>query len=174
MALGVETFSVKNLQQVDKTFQSVDQYSEAFKRIMDAGISPHALIIFGLPDDSGETFNKTVDYLEQLKVPIAQIFILTPYPGTPTGDRLWQQGKVFDPQLSHLREPYVVFQPERLTPGQLRDGWWSALEQFYSLRSIFKRNLLRRKFNNFWVNLATNLYYWSKVKRGIHPVYFGA
>src|SRR5205085_1613961 len=86
MALGVETFSVKNLQQVDKTFQSVDQYAEAFKRIMDAGISPHALIIFGLPDDSGETFNKTVDYLEQLKVPIAQIFILTPYPGTPTGD----------------------------------------------------------------------------------------
>jgi hypothetical protein len=23
------------------------------------------------------------------------------------------------------------------------------------------------------VNLATNLYYWSKVKRGIHTVYFG-
>jgi len=33
--------------------------------------------------------------------------------------------------------------------------------------------VLRRKPLNLWVNLATNLYYWSKVKRGIHTVYFG-
>jgi radical SAM superfamily enzyme YgiQ (UPF0313 family) len=172
MALGVETLSAKNLTEVDKTFQTVDKYAEGFCRIMDAGISPHALIIFGLPDDKLDTFQRTVDYLENLKVPIAQFFILTPYPGTPTGDKIWQEGKVFDRELSHLREPYVVFKPELLNSAELREGWWSAVENFYSLRSIIQRIVLRRP-NNFWVNLATNLYYWSKVKRGIHTVYFG-
>jgi radical SAM superfamily enzyme YgiQ (UPF0313 family) len=173
MALGVETLSATNLEAVDKTFHAIDKYASSFARIMDAGISPHALIIFGLPDDSRETFARTVDYLERLKVPIGQFFILTPYPGTPTGDEIWDAGKVFDTRLSHLREPYVVFQPQRLTPQELRDGWWSVLEDFYSLRSIFKRVVLGRKPGNLWIDLATNLYYWSKVKQGIHPVYFG-
>ena len=173
MALGVETFSAKNLEGVNKTFHAVDKYAESFQRIMDAGISPHALIIFGLPDDNADTFKRTVDYLKNLKVPITQFFILTPYPGSPTGDKLWRSEKVFDKNLSHLREPYVVFQPEQLTPAELHDGWWGAVEEFYSLRSIVQRVVLRRRPLNLWVNLATNLYYWSKVKRGIHTVYFG-
>lgn len=172
MALGVETLSARNLEEVDKTFHAVDKYADAFQRIMDAGIAPHALIIFGLPEDNSETFKRTVDYLEKLKVPIAQFFILTPYPGTPQGDKLHAAGDVFDTDLAHLREPYVVFEPKQLSPAELHDGWWSALESFYSLSSIAKRILFRRKPNNPIVNLAQNLVYWSKVKRGIHPVYF--
>jgi radical SAM superfamily enzyme YgiQ (UPF0313 family) len=158
---------------VNKTFHAVDKYAEGFRRIMDAGISPHALIIFGLPDDNPETFKRTVDYLESLKVPITQFFILTPYPGSPTGDKIWRSGVVFDEDLNHLREPYVVYKPQQLSPAELHDGWWSAVQEFYSLRSILRRVVFRRKPLNLWVNLATNLYYWSKVKRGIHTVYFG-
>lgn len=173
MALGVETLSARNLEEVNKVFQAVERFAGAFSRLMDAGISPHALIIFGLPEDDHGTFRRTVDYLERLKVPIAQFFILTPYPGTPSGDRIHRSGKVFDAELSHLREPYVVFRPEQLTPEELADGWWWSVERFYSLRSIFKRVVMRPRLRNLWVDLATNLYYWSKVRRGIHTVYFG-
>ena len=175
MALGVETLSERNLQSVDKTFHAIDRYADGMRRIMDAGISPHALIIFGLPDDEHDTFKRTVDYLEKLQVPIAQFFILTPYPGSPTGDQLWASGKVFDEDLSHLREPYVVYQPERLTPAELRDGWWSALEDFYSLGSIARRVLRHRRGGpvNRWLNLGQNLLYWWKIQHGVHPVYFG-
>lgn len=173
MALGVETFSVKNLEEVNKTFHAVDKYAEGFRRVMDAGISPHALIIFGLPDDNRETFKRTVDYLESLKIPIGQFFLMMPYPGTPSGERMFGEGRVFDRNLAHFREPYVVFEHPQLSSQELREGWWGALERFYSMRSIFKRLVFQRNGNHFWVNLATNLYYWSKIKRGIHPVYFG-
>jgi radical SAM superfamily enzyme YgiQ (UPF0313 family) len=173
MALGVETLSAGNLEEVDKTFHAVDKYADGFRRIMDAGITPQALIIFGLPEDNSETFKRTVDYLERLKVPIAQFFILTPYPGTPQGDKIWRDSQVFDDRLAHLREPYVVYQPKQLSPRALQDGWWSALEDFYSLSSIAKRVVLRKKPNNLLINLAQNLVYWSKVRRGVHPVYFG-
>lgn len=173
MALGVETLSARNLEDVDKTFHAVDKYAEGFERLLDAGISPHALIIFGLPQDNHDTFQRTVEYLSKLKVPIAQMFILTPYPGTPTGDEIWDADLVFDQDLSHLREPYVVFRHDRLSPRELHDGWWGALQSFYSLRSIFERIVLGPR-HNLWIDLATNLLYWSKVRRGIHPVYFGA
>lgn len=175
MALGVETLSWRNLSSVEKTFHAVDRYADAFRRIMDAGISPHALIIFGLPEDDRDTFLRTVDYLERLQVPIAQFFLLTPYPGTVNGDRMWREGQVFDTDLSHLREPYVVYRPERLSPEELQEGWWSALRRFYSLRSIARRVLHARKGGRVetWLNLAQNLLYWTKVQRENHPVYFG-
>ena len=172
MALGIETLSARNLEEVDKTFHAVDQYAEGMQRIMDAGITPQALIIFGLPADNPATFERTVEYLEKLKVPIAQFFILTPYPGTVQGDKIWNSDLVFDERLSHLREPYVVYRPEQLTPEELRSGWWRALENFYSLSSIARRVVLRRRPVNLAINLGQNLVYWSKVKRGIHPVYF--
>jgi radical SAM superfamily enzyme YgiQ (UPF0313 family) len=174
MALGVETLSARNLEEVDKTFHTVDKYADAFRRIMDAGIAPHALIIFGLPDDNSETFKRTVDYLERLKVPIAQFFILTPYPGTPQGDKMWRDSLVFDRQLAHLREPYVVYEPARMSPRDLHDGWWSALEDFYSLSSIARRIVWRKRPNNLLQNLAQNIVYWSKLRRGVHPVYFAS
>ncbi|OQY49710.1 MAG: hypothetical protein DRR08_25720 [Candidatus Parabeggiatoa sp. nov. 2] len=173
MALGVETISAQNLENMNKTFQTIDKFAEGFKRIADAGISPHALIIFGMPNDNNETFEQTLEYLEKLKIPVAQFFILMPYPGTPAGDKAWKNNKVFDKQLSHFREPYVVYQPELLTPQELHDGWWNVLERFYSLSSIFKRVILNPNKGNFGFDLAINLYYWSKIKRGIHPVYFG-
>ena len=79
---------------------------------------------------------------------------------------------MFDKRLSRLREPYVVFEPHQMTPAELHAGWWRALEEFYSLKSIAKRIVLRRDPNNLFVNLVQNVVYWSKVRRGVHPVYF--
>ncbi len=173
MALGVETLDMRNLAAVDKHFNVVDKYTEAFERIAAHGITPQALIIFGLPDDRPDVFERTVRYLEKIKVPIAQFFLMTPYPGTPSGDAMWKSGRVFDEQLAHLREPYVVFRPEHLSAAELRAGWWRALEEFYSLRSIARR-VMRPGVPNKLLNLGQNLVYRAKVRRGVHPVYFGS
>jgi radical SAM superfamily enzyme YgiQ (UPF0313 family) len=173
MALGVETLDMRNLEAVDKQWSVVDRYAEAFRRIADHGITPQALIIFGLPDDRPDVFERTVRYLEQVRVPIAQFFLMTPYPGTPSGEAMWREGRVFDDRLSRLREPYVVFRPEHLSADELRAGWWRALEEFYSLGSIARR-VLAPGTPNRWLNLGHNLLYRAKIRRGVHPVYFGA
>lgn len=173
MALGVETLDMRNLEAVDKAWTVVDRFTEAFERIASHGITPQALIIFGLPDDRPDVFERTVRYLEQVRIPIAQFFLMTPYPGTPSGEAVWKDGRVFDERLAHLREPYVVFRPEHMGADELRAGWWRALEEFYSLRSIAKRVLHPRTPNRL-LNLGQNLVYRAKIKRGVHPVYFGA
>lgn len=173
LSIGVETLNMSNLDAVDKHFNIVDQYAEAFRRIMDHGITPLALIIFGLPEDRPDVFDRTVRYLERLRVPVAQFFLMTPYPKTPSGEQVWKAGKVFDERLAHFREPYVVFRHDHLSPAALRDGWWRANRTFYSLRSIVHR-VLHPTTPNRWLNLGQNLVFWSKIRRGVHPVYFNA
>ena len=50
-------------------------------------------------------------------------------------------------QIVHYvnKDPFDAKEIEQLTPDQLRDGWWSALESFYSLSSISRRVLRHRR-----------------------------
>jgi radical SAM superfamily enzyme YgiQ (UPF0313 family) len=173
MAIGVETLNMTNLEAVEKHFNVVDDYAAAFERIMSHGISPLALIIFGLPHDRPDVFERTVSYLERLKLPAAQFFLMTPYPNTPSGDAVWKEGRVVDERLAHFREPYVVFRHEHLSADALREGWWKTIRRFYSLPSILRR-IVRRGAPNLWQDLGQNLVARWKVGRGVHPVYFNA
>lgn len=172
VALGVESLNQDNLAAVDKDFTQVDSFADAFKTIQDVGIGVHALIVFGLPNDTQKTFSETVDYLEQQAVAITEFFLYTPYPATPEGQRILKEGKIIDIDLNHYRESYVVFRHPNMSSDEIINGYWYALRRFYSLRSIFSR-MWRGTFKNKLLHLVMNLFYWAKVKRNIVPVYFG-
>ncbi len=61
----------------------MDQVDHSIKTVQDNGIAVHALIVFGLPDDKADLFDKTVQYLNQQAVAIVEFFIDTPYQDTP-------------------------------------------------------------------------------------------
>jgi radical SAM superfamily enzyme YgiQ (UPF0313 family) len=172
LAVGVESISQTNLNRMDKGFTQVDRFREAFRIIQDAGIGVHALIVFGFPEDTLDTFDATIDFLESCGVAIAEFFIFTPYPKTPAGKAVWDAGQVTDTNLSHFRESYVVFKHPTLSAHELYSGYWHAMRRFYSWSSIAKR-LARATMKDKSLHLAQNLNYWAKVRRGIVPVYFG-
>lgn len=173
LSIGVETFSADNLDAVDKHFNVVEKYAAAFERIMSHDITPLALIIFGMPNDRRDVFERTVRELERMRVPLAQFFLMTPYPASASGDVVWQQGRIEDTRLAHFREPYTVFRHEAMSSDELHSGWWWALREFYSLPSIYGR-LLSSSAPNRWLNVAQNLLFAAKIQDGIHPVYFNA
>lgn len=172
LAIGVESLSQRNLAGVSKDFNKVDDFARAFRTIQDAGIGVHALIMFGFPEDTEETFDRTVDYLEEHGVAITEFFIMTPYPRTPEGQRLAKAGQVVDHDLDHYRESYVVFRHPTLTPLQIQQGYWRAMRRYYSLGSIFRR-VWRGTFRDKISHLFFNFAYMVKIWRGIIPVYFG-
>jgi radical SAM superfamily enzyme YgiQ (UPF0313 family) len=172
LAVGVESLSQKNLDGVQKSFNHVDRFAKAFRTIQDAGIGVHALIVFGFPEDTRETFDETVDFLERCGVAIAEFFIFTPYPKTPAGKRVFDAGLITDHDLNHFRETYVVFRHPKLAPEEIVEGYWRAQRRFYSWRGIWRR-LRCGTFRDKAYHLVNNLNYWGKVRRGIVPVYFG-
>lgn len=172
LAIGVESISQQNLDQVAKPFTKVAGFKQAFDTIQQSGIAVHALIVFGLPQDTRETFRQTRAFLEQCGISVAQFFLYTPYPKTPEGKRLHQAGRIFDNDLNHYRESYVVFQHDHMEAAEIQQHYWQTLKGFYSLGSIFKR-IRRGGYRDKLLHLGMNLNYWAKVKRGIVPVYFG-
>lgn len=173
LAVGVESLSQKNQAHMTKNFNHVDEFARSFRAIQDAGIGVHALIVFGFPEDTLATFDETIDFLEQNNVAIGEFFIFTPYPKTPAGKRVLDSGAIVDRDLNHYRETYVVFKHPHLSPEQIVEGYWHAMRRFYSWKSILRR-VGRGTFRDKWLHLGMNFNYWSKVRRGIVPVYFGS
>lgn len=173
VAVGIESLSQKNLNNVSKGFNKVDQFKDAILKIHRSGIAVHALIVFGLPEDTNDTFDETVEYLEEIGISIAEFFIYTPYPKTPLGKKLLDQGLIIDHDLNHYREPFVVFKHPTMTSKEIVDGYWRATKRFYSLKSIIKRTW-RGTYKFKIYHFLSNFYYMIKIKRGIIPVYYGA
>ncbi|NVO00068.1 MAG: radical SAM protein [Geobacteraceae bacterium] len=169
--VGMETISQKNLSEVNKGWGDAAAYRNAIRKIQNKGIGVHALIVLGMPHDSRETFTATVDFLVEAGAAAAEFFIFTPYPGTPVGDEYLRAGKIIDFDLTHYREPYVVFRHERLTSREIQDAFWGCLEQFYSLRNIYRR-LKNGGLRNRKLQIVLNLYYLWKIKRRIVPTHF--
>lgn len=173
VAVGIESLSQKSLNNVSKGFNQVDQFTESIAKIHQSGIAVHALIVFGFPEDTLEIFDQTIDYLEENGVAIAEFFICTPYPKTPLGKRILEQGLIIDEDLNHYREPFVVFKHPTMSSQEIIDGYWRAMNRFYSVKSIIKRTW-RGTYKNKIYHFVSNFYYMLKVKRGIIPVYYGA
>ena len=171
-AIGVESLSQSILNGLGKTFSSVTQYKEAIKKIQSFGIAVHPLIIFGLNGEDDETYRRTVNFLSELNVPVAEFFINTPYPKTPNGQQLLKEEKIIDTDLSHYRDGYIVFKHDNLSGERILENYWKTLRHFYGLKNILTR-IIKGNYRNKFIHFINALNYWIKIKRGIIPVYFG-
>ena len=166
--LGLESVSQSSMEEVSKRFNRVEEYARAIDRIHAYGIAVQAGIVFGFDHDSPAIFGDTLDFLEQSGVQNATFNILTPYPGTPLFRRLESQGRI----LTKDWEKYngrtdVVFQPRRMSAGELLEGYRYANQRFYSLSSVVKR--LCRSPVGMWWTLPLNLAYlvsWAAAQAG--------
>jgi radical SAM superfamily enzyme YgiQ (UPF0313 family) len=72
-------------------------------------------------------------------VELAYFNVLTPLPGTALFDRYDKAGRIFDRDWAKYDGKHVVFQPSRMSPEQLQEGFHWANHQFYSLPNIWYR-----------------------------------
>ena len=156
--LGLESISQQSMTEVNKGFNRVDEYYRLIERIHSHGIAVQAGIVFGFDHDTPEIFEKTVDFLEEAGVQNGTFNILTPYPGTPLFQKLDDEGRILtrDWRKYNSRSD-VVYQPRRMSPAELLQGFRYANERFYSLASITRR--LSRSPVGLWWTLPLNLAY---------------
>ncbi|MBI4437320.1 MAG: radical SAM protein [Candidatus Omnitrophica bacterium] len=82
MKFGVESGNQHVLDRVKKGFR-LEQTVQTFKWAHEAGIDTHAHIMLGMPDDTEETIERTMDFTLEIDPTTATFGICTPYPGTP-------------------------------------------------------------------------------------------
>ena len=170
MFVGFESISQRNLKGMGKGFNQVAQYRDLIRLFKQAGIWIQASIIFGFDEDTPESLQATVDFLEKNRVSVVHIFILTPIVGSTLLERLKTEGRIIDPDWSHYNGTRVTFRPKHFSPAELEKFYWSKFKQLYSVRSILKRVVASRPFpvSQYVACIQQNLYYRKLVMNGVH------
>jgi len=165
--IGLETFSVQNLDAVGKTCHRVDEYREAIQLLHSYGLGIEAGIVFGFDNDTPEVFQHTLDMLNELEVDIIQVSVFTPLPGTPRFRTM--ENRILDREWSHYDFHNVVFEPEKMARNDLQAGHDWVTREFYRPRRIARRLLrhLRRPggFRTLPYHIALNVAYFGRVFR---------
>jgi radical SAM superfamily enzyme YgiQ (UPF0313 family) len=91
LALGIEAADDHVLTDVDKRYR-IDEVYDTVGRIKNAGINVIGNYIFGLPEDTNETMNRTLDLALDLNCEFANFYSAMAYPGSPLYEEALRRG----------------------------------------------------------------------------------
>ena len=160
--IGIETVSAENLASVKKEFNDSVPYRYRLAKIRRAGIGVVAGVIVGLDHDETGVFERTLEFLRDMRIDAVQLNILTPLPGTPLFAEMEQKGRITDRDWSHYDFRHVVFQPALMSREELQAGADWLYARFYRLDQIlyrFFRNLVRFRWMAALLGLKLGLTY---------------
>ncbi|MCX8117374.1 MAG: B12-binding domain-containing radical SAM protein [Desulfobacterota bacterium] len=162
--LGFESFSLKNLQTMGKGFNQPSRYLEAVQRIHDHGIGIMGTFIVGLDDDDPGVFQRIIDFCNEAKLDWALTFIMAPYPGTESFQRLEREGRIFCRDWEKYDSLNVVYKPLRMSVEELQRGMRRVWKEVFSLPSIYRR-VLKRPWIHPLFYLVLNLQFHQLTKK---------
>jgi len=134
--VGFETLTPGNLQRSGKRQNLGRDYSAVAARLHSLGIMINGSFVFGMDDDDGDVFGRTVEWAIAHGITTATFHIQTPYPGTGLHARLTEQGRITSHDWDLYDTRHVVYRPARLHPERLKQGYDWAYEEFYRWSSI--------------------------------------
>jgi radical SAM superfamily enzyme YgiQ (UPF0313 family) len=172
--VGMESLNPSSLENANKGFNKIEQYSELIRRMHKAGIIPFTSFIFGFDEDTDAHFRLTLEFLRKEKVGFAAFWILTPLPGTDLQNELESAGRIIDRRWSSYDGATVVFKPKTFTPEELTRRYWETFAQYYSWWGIWSHLIMNvrysgRRLEELFRNLFYQPYFWRKVSRHDHP-----
>ena len=139
--VGFETLAPSNLVGSNK-YQNIGRdYAAVTRRLHDLGIMINGSFVFGMDDDDEHVFRRTVDWAVDHGITTATFHIQTPYPGTRLFARTEADGRILTRDWDLYDTRHVVYQPARLTPSQLKDGYDWAYREFYRWSSITRASV---------------------------------
>ncbi|MEO5822984.1 MAG: radical SAM protein [Vicinamibacteraceae bacterium] len=139
--VGFETLDPANLASSNKRQNLGRDYAAVARRLHDLGIMINGSFVFGMDDDDRTVFRRTVDWAITHGLTTATFHIQTPYPGTRLFARTEAAGRLLTRDWDRYDTRQVVYQPARLTPQELKDGYDWAYRQFYRWSSIARASL---------------------------------
>jgi len=170
--VGMESLDPVNLDSVDKSQNVKTDLGEVATAFREAGIIVMASLIFGLDNDTPEKVEWTVEQLIRHGIDTMIPWLLTPIPRTPVYDDCKREERLLHEDYSLYDGAHVVIRPKRMTPDELRDAFWAGLRRFYSLGPIVRRVIRAKKGRVAELMYNANVY--RNVRRGLHPILFGA
>jgi len=139
--VGFESLTPGNLARHNKRQNLGRDYTAVTDRLHRLGVMINGSFVFGMDDDGGDVFARTVDWALDRGITTATFHIQTPYPGTALFTRMCEQRRILHTNWDRYDTRHTVFQPARLTPAALESGYQWAYREFYRWSSIARASL---------------------------------
>jgi radical SAM superfamily enzyme YgiQ (UPF0313 family) len=136
--VGFETLSDASLLAHSKHQNLRRDYALAARRLHDQGVMVNGSFVFGMDEDDGGVFDRTVEWAIAQGIETATFHILTPYPGTALFQRMESQGRMLHRDWDLYDTRHVVFATRGMTAAQLESGYWRAYRDFYRWGGILR------------------------------------
>jgi hypothetical protein len=154
--VGFESINPRTLKLFQKK-QDLAKIERSIDRFHENKIRIHGMFVVGSDEDDVETIDATAEFALKHDIDSIQFMILTPIPGSPDWDSLYDKGDkyVINRNWTFYDGHHAVHQPRRMSPWELQTAAIGAMEKFYSWRGIAKK-LLKRDL--YYVTIR----YWGK------------
>jgi radical SAM superfamily enzyme YgiQ (UPF0313 family) len=157
LLMGLESISPANLVSSHKRFNDPDKYAQVVEALHKHRIALQGCFVFGLDDDTPDTFLKTAKFAVKTKIDLPRFAIITPFPGTELFLQLESEQRITSYDWELYDGQHVVFEPAKMTKAQLQSGTEAAWKHVYSYGNIARR--LRYTAAPWPVALMTNFGY---------------
>ncbi len=159
VGFGVENGDPWMLRHVIRKGQTLDQVRNAFKWAKAAGLQTMGFFIFGMPRETEESMEKTIQLALELDPDLANFMLAAPFPGTAMWDLIQSEGHVFantwrDLAIHDEKPRFTVYDGD-YDPELVIRKWREAYRRFY----LYRPKRVWEKISNkrFWLELPTTL-----------------
>ncbi len=143
--IGIESSDQQILNNIKKGI-TIQQVEQAVQWAKEAGIEVWGAFMIGLPGETEETINKTIDFSKKLKLDMAKMSILIPLPGTPIY-QIWKQQNLIISndwgKFSYYTCPSLLYNHPTLSWPKIMKGYEKFYSEFYLRPSFILKRILR-------------------------------
>ena len=137
VSIGVESGNQTILDRINKGTK-LEDIKRVFKLANEVGIETIAFCMIGLPDETEETMQQTIDLVLEIKPTLSKLSILMPLPGTPIFEEWSKSGNI----ISKHWPDYVFHLPGKVYNHPNLS--WETINKYYAL--FYKRVMLNPEF----------------------------
>lgn len=138
--------SLKGIDPKDWKRRLFDNYLEKIEIIQSYGISVNGCFILGFDQDDESIFEITNNFIQESKLSDVQLTLLTPFPGTGLFRSLQQEGRLLKKRFWEQCTLFdVTFQPKKMSPESLRQGFHDLIKATYSSQRVKERKASFKK-----------------------------
>ena len=139
LIVGFESGDPEVLKNISKG-TSVEQAKAFMKNCKKLGLLVHGDFIIGLPGETHESIERTMQFAEELDCETIQVSIAHPFPGTAFYDYLKERGYLTEHDMS---DEFGYQMPNIEYPGLTREEIMEEVERFYG-RYYFRPKIIFR------------------------------
>jgi radical SAM superfamily enzyme YgiQ (UPF0313 family) len=141
LLIGFESVQKGTQNAVNKIKNLKIDFYEAMRRFHYEGFGILGSFVFGFDYENKDVFEQTLEFILRGRLDVAQLRVLTPYPGTRLYKRLLDEGRLFsrDWWLRGYPPDTLLYQPKGMTADELINRYARLNRQAYSFGAITKR-----------------------------------